>query len=75
MTVNLDQDQVIASIVDVNTRQVLHQLRLDMSALGMMSFSPDGKAIVRKVISNGGYALQYQPIDGSADAVVGRPHA
>ena len=39
--------------------------RLDMSALGMMSFSGDGKGIVRKVNLNGGNALQYQPIDGS----------
>ena len=31
----------------------------------MISFSPDGKAIVRKVDSNGGNALQVQPIDGS----------
>ncbi len=43
----------------------MHRLSLDMSALGMASFSPDGKAIVRKVVSNGGNALQYQPIDGS----------
>jgi WD40 repeat protein len=52
-------------IIDINTGQMIHRLSLDMSALGMVSFSPDGKAIVRKVVSNGGNALQYQPIDGS----------
>jgi WD40 repeat protein len=59
------EDQFTALIADVNTGQVMHKLPLDMSALGMVSFSPDGKAIVRKVVSNGGNALQYQPIDGS----------
>ena len=54
-----------AVIADIHTGQVLHQLALNMSALGMISFSPDGKAIVRRVVSNGGNALQYQPIDGS----------
>ncbi len=52
-------------IIDVHTGRIIHRLPLDMSALGMVSFSPDGKAIVRKVVSNGGNALQYQPIDGS----------
>jgi serine/threonine protein kinase len=60
-----DLTQFTAQIVDVNTGQIVHRLQQDMSALGMMSFSPDGKAIVRKVVSNGGNALQYQPIDGS----------
>jgi eukaryotic-like serine/threonine-protein kinase len=59
-------DAFTALIADIHTGQVLHQLTLNMSALGMISFSPDGKAIVRKVVSNGGNALQYQPIDGSA---------
>jgi serine/threonine protein kinase/Tol biopolymer transport system component len=54
-----------ALITDLNTGQVMHKLPLDMSALGMIGFSPDGKALVRKVVSNGGNALQYQPIDGS----------
>jgi serine/threonine protein kinase/Tol biopolymer transport system component len=58
-------DQFTALIADINTGQVVHKLALDMSALGMASFTPDGKAIVRKVVSNGGHALQYQPIDGS----------
>jgi eukaryotic-like serine/threonine-protein kinase len=58
-------DQFTALIADINTGPVMHKLPLDMSALGMVSFSPDGKAIVRKVVSNGGNALQYQPIDGS----------
>ena len=31
----------------------------------MIIFSPDGKALVRKIVSNGSNALQYQPIDGS----------
>jgi len=52
-------------IIDVNTGQIIHRLPLDMSALGMIGFSPDGKAIVRKIVSKGGNALQYQPIDGS----------
>ncbi len=58
-------DDFTALIADMNTGQVMHKLPLDMSALGMVSFSPDGKALVRKVVSNGGNALQYQPIDGS----------
>jgi eukaryotic-like serine/threonine-protein kinase len=58
-------DEFTALIADMNTGQVMHKLPLDMSALGMVSFSPDGKALVRKVVSNGGNALQYQPIDGS----------
>jgi Tol biopolymer transport system component len=60
-----NEDSFTALIADINTGQVIHRLALDMSALGMVSFSPDGKAIVRKVVSNGGHALQYQPIDGS----------
>jgi eukaryotic-like serine/threonine-protein kinase len=58
-------DSFTAAIADMHTGQVLHQLNLNMSALGMISFSLDGKAIVRKIVSNGGNALQYQPIDGS----------
>ncbi len=58
-------DDFTALITDIHTGQVMHKLSLDMSALGMISFSPDGKALVRKVVSNGGNALQYQPIDGS----------
>src|ERR1700685_752823 len=46
-------DQFTALIADINTGQVMHKLPLDMSALGMVSFSPDGRAIVRKVVSNG----------------------
>ena len=60
---SLDSD--IGSIVDVKTGQVLHQLSLDLTALGMMSFSDDGKGVVRNVTLNGGNALQYLPIDGS----------
>jgi eukaryotic-like serine/threonine-protein kinase len=59
----LDEDT--GAIVDLKTGQVLHQLSLDLSALGMMSFSDDGKGIVRNVTLNGGNALQYMPIDGS----------
>ncbi len=58
-------DSFTAFITDIHTGQVLHHLTLNMSALGMISFSPDGKAIVRRVVSNGGNALQVQPIDGS----------
>ncbi len=60
-----DLTQFAAQIIDLNTGQIVHRLQQDMSALGMLSFSPDGKALVRKVVSNGGNALQYQPIDGS----------
>jgi Tol biopolymer transport system component len=60
-----DIGEISALITDVNTGQVVHQLPLNLSALGMISFTPDGKALARKVASNGGYALQYQPIDGS----------
>jgi eukaryotic-like serine/threonine-protein kinase len=61
-----DLDHDTASIVDVKTGQVLRQLSLDRSGLGMMSFSGDGKGVVRNVTINGGNALQYIPIDGSA---------
>ena len=67
------EDHFMALITDIGTGQVLHQLPLDMSALGMVSFSPDGKAIVRKVVSNGGNALQYQPIDGSPPHLLTSP--
>jgi hypothetical protein len=60
-----DLDLDTGSIVDVKTGQVLRQLSLDLTALGMMSFSPDGKGVVRNVVLNGGNALLYQPIDGS----------
>ena len=39
---------------------------MNLSAIGMVLFSPDGKALVRKIVSNGSYVLQSQPIDGSA---------
>ena len=60
-----DLDNFTAQIFDISTRQVVHQLKMNMSALGMIIFSPDGKALVRKIVSNGSNALQYQPIDGS----------
>ncbi len=60
-----DLDRDTGSIVDVKTGQVLHQLSLDLTALGMMSFSGDGKGVVRNVTLNGGNALQFMPIDGS----------
>ena len=60
-----DLDSITAQIFDIDTRQVVHQLKMNMSALGMIIFSPDGKALVRKIVSNGSNALQYQPIDGS----------
>ena len=68
-------DQVTGSIVDFKTGQVLRQLSVDLTALGMMSFSGDGKGVVRNVIVNGGNALLYQPIDGSpTHLLVGPTH-
>lgn len=58
-------DAFTVHIADIPTGQVVDRLTQNMSALGMLSFSPDEKGIVREVVSNGGHALQYQPIDGS----------
>jgi eukaryotic-like serine/threonine-protein kinase len=65
-----DLDNFTAEILDIDTRQVVHQLKMNMSALGMIIFSPDGKALVRKIVSNGSNVLQYQPIDGSQTRVL-----
>lgn len=68
-------ERVSGSIVDFNTGRVLRQLPVDLTALGMMSFSGDGKGVVRNVIVNGGNALLYQPIDGSpTHLLVGPTH-
>ena len=54
-------------IVDLTSLQIVHRLPLDVSYSEGTSplFSPDGKAIVEGVISNGGNTLRYQPINGS----------
>jgi len=66
VTGTLREQSFDAQIINIDTQQVAHQLQMNLSATGMVLFSPDGKAIVRKIVSNGSYALQYQPIDGSA---------
>jgi eukaryotic-like serine/threonine-protein kinase len=65
-TGTLHDQSFTAQILNVDTQQVAHQLEMNLSALGMVLFSPDSKALVRKIVSNGSYLLQYQPIDGSA---------
>ena len=54
-------------IWDLTTHQVVHRVPLEVSSTqGLFpTFSPDGKAIVTLVTSQGGNALRYQPIDGS----------
>jgi eukaryotic-like serine/threonine-protein kinase len=63
LTNNLSASSVIT---DLATR-VPFRLPLNLSNLqGTRSFSPDGKAVVQSVFSNGGNALLYQPLDGSS---------
>jgi serine/threonine protein kinase/Tol biopolymer transport system component len=54
-------------IWDLTTHRVVHQLPLDVSSLQAANpmFTPDGKALVGGVTTKGGYALRYQPVDGS----------
>ena len=54
-------------IVDLTSLRIVHRSPLDLSYSEGASplFSPDGKAIVEGVISNGGNTLRYQPINGS----------
>jgi serine/threonine protein kinase len=53
-------------IWDLSTHHMVHRLPLDVShAIYPTIFSPDGKAVVGSVITKGGNALRYQPIDGS----------
>jgi Tol biopolymer transport system component len=66
VTGTLQEQSFAAQIVNIDSQQVVHQLQMNLSALGIVLFSPDGKALVRKIVSNGSYLLQYQPIDGSA---------
>jgi eukaryotic-like serine/threonine-protein kinase len=68
-------NSISAQIIDINTVQVVHKLQMGMSALGMILFSPDGKALVRKIVSNGSYALDYEPIDGSPTHLMTSPMA
>jgi serine/threonine protein kinase/Tol biopolymer transport system component len=65
--------QIYSTIFDLGTGQVLRRLALDMSELGQIAFSPDGKGVVREVVTNGGHALQYLPIDGSAAHLLTTP--
>jgi len=53
-------------ILDLTSHQIVHRIPLDMSSPHSTPlFSPDGKAIVERVTSQGGNGLRYQPIDGS----------
>jgi eukaryotic-like serine/threonine-protein kinase len=70
-----DLNSISAQILDIKTAQVVHKMQMGMSALGMISFSPDGKALVRKIVSNGSYALESQPIDGSPAHLMTAPTA
>ena len=65
-TGTLQEQSFTVQIVNIDTQQAVHQMQMNLSAIGMVLFSPDGKALVRKIVSNGSYVLQSQPIDGSA---------
>jgi Tol biopolymer transport system component len=61
---------------DVLTHQMVRELPWDTSAMlegTFPSFSPDGKAAVVTVVSQGSNALQYQPIDGSPTHLLTQP--
>jgi Tol biopolymer transport system component len=61
-------------ILDLASRRIVHRIPLDMSSPhSTPSFSPDGKAIVERVTSQGGNALKYQPIDGSTAHLLFEP--
>jgi serine/threonine protein kinase/Tol biopolymer transport system component len=66
---------ISVQILDINTLQVIHRMEMGVSALGMISFSPDGKALVRKIISNGSHALESKPLDGSPAHLLTAPTA
>jgi serine/threonine protein kinase/Tol biopolymer transport system component len=60
---------------DLSTHQMVKQLPWNVSNLqGMFpAFFPDGKAIVGTVFTQGSFALQYQPIDGSPTHLMTEP--
>jgi Tol biopolymer transport system component len=65
-----------AVIRDLNTRQIIHRFPLDENSVirnAYPSFTPDGKAIVEVVASQGGTALGYHPIDGSPSHLLTEP--
>jgi Tol biopolymer transport system component len=75
--VSSPQDLVWYAVIrDLNTRQIIHQHPLDENSVihsAYPSFSPDGKAMVEVVTSQGGTALGYQPIDGSPSHLLTEP--
>ena len=68
-------NSISVQILDIKTLQVIHRMEMGVSAVGMISFSPDGKALVRKIISNGSHALESKPLDGSPAHLLTTPTA
>jgi len=62
-------------IWDLSTHQMVKQLPWNVSNLqGMFpTFFPDGKAVVGTIFSQGSFALQYEPIDGSPTHLMTAP--
>ena len=63
-------------IWDLSTHQMVKQLPWNVSNMteGMFPiFTPDGKALVGSISSQGSYALQYQPVDGSPPHLITEP--
>ena len=54
-------------VMDLSTRKLGPQLPWNVSDLQgtLPGFYPDGKAIVETIVTGGGHALDYKPIDGS----------
>jgi Tol biopolymer transport system component len=75
--VSSPQDRVWYAVIrDLNTQQMIHRFPLDQNSVihsAYPSFSPDSKAIVEVVASQGGTALGYQPIDGSPSHLLTEP--
>jgi hypothetical protein len=75
--VSLPQNLVWYAVIrDLNTQQMIHRVPLDKNRVirsAYSSFSPDGKAMVEVVASQGGTALGYQPIDGSPSHLLTEP--
>jgi eukaryotic-like serine/threonine-protein kinase len=75
--VSSPQDLVWYAVIrDLNTQQIIHRFPLDENSVirnAYPSFSPDGKAMVEVVASQGGTALGYQPIDGSPSHLLTEP--
>jgi hypothetical protein len=62
-------------IWDLSTHQMVKELPWNVSNMqGMLPiFSADGKATVESISSQGSYALQYQPVDGSPPHPITEP--